>query len=91
LTEIFLGELREKHDVDDAIFLVDDADWLKTSLQRHGLDFRYELHGNRNSVERVFPEVKHRTSSFSNCFSHVEPGTAETWLRTFAVWHNAAN
>ena len=91
LTEIFLGELREKHDVDDAVFLVDDADWLKTALQRHGLDFRYELHGNRNSVERIFREVKRRTSSFSNCFSHVEPETAETWLRTFAVWHNAAN
>jgi len=91
LTEIFLRELREKHDVDDAVFLVDDADWLKTALQRHGLDFRYELHGNRNSVERVFREVKRRTSSFSNCFSHVEPETAETWLQTFAVWHNAAN
>ncbi|SDK11179.1 Transposase (or an inactivated derivative) [Halovenus aranensis] len=53
LTEIFLHELREKHDV-DAVFLVDDADWLQTALQRHGLDFRYELHGNRNSIERVF-------------------------------------
>jgi putative transposase len=91
LTEIFLHELREKHDVDDAVFLVDDADWLQTALQRHGLDFRYELHGNRNSIERVFREVKRRTSSFSNCFSHVEPETAETWLQAFAVWHNAAN
>jgi len=91
LTEIFLRELREKHNVDDAVFLVDDADWLQTALQRHGLDFRYERHGNRNSVERVFREVKRRTSSFSNCFSHVEPNTAENWLQTFAVWHNATN
>ncbi len=91
LTEIFLRELREKHDVDDAVFLVDDADWLQTALQRHSLDFKYKRHGNRNSVERVFRAVKRRTSSFSNCFNHVEPETAETWLQTFAVWHNATN
>ncbi|WP_096391572.1 IS6 family transposase [Halopenitus persicus] len=91
VTEIFLRELREKHDVDDTLFLVDDADWLQTALQRHGLDFRYERHGNRNSVERIFREIKRRTSSFSNCFSHVDPSTAETWLHTFAVWHNATN
>lgn len=53
----FFGELREKHDVDDAVFLLDDADWLQTALERHGLDFRYERHGNRNSIERVFREV----------------------------------
>ncbi|PSQ44518.1 IS6 family transposase, partial [Halobacteriales archaeon SW_7_68_16] len=29
--------------------------------------------------------------SFSNCFSHVEPETAESWLQTFARWHNATN
>ncbi|WP_246988309.1 IS6 family transposase [Halorientalis marina] len=91
LTEIFLRELCEKHAVDDAVFLVDGADWLKTVLQRHGLDFRYERHGNRNSVECVLREVKRRTSSFSNCFSHVEPDTAETWLQTFAVWWNSLN
>ena len=30
LTEIFLSELREKHDVETAVFLVDDAQWLQT-------------------------------------------------------------
>lgn len=58
LTPTLGAQYREKYDVDDAVFLVDDADWLKTALQRHGLNFRYELHGNRNSVERVFREVK---------------------------------
>jgi transposase-like protein len=91
LTETFLRELREERDVNDAMFLVDDADWLKTALQRHGPDFRHELHGNRNSIERVFREVKRRISSFPNCFIYVEPETAETWLRASAVWHNAAN
>ncbi|PSP83316.1 IS6 family transposase, partial [Halobacteriales archaeon QS_6_64_34] len=31
----------------------------------------------RNAVERVFREVKRRTSSFSNCFSNAEAETAD--------------
>ena len=38
----------------NAVFLVDGATPLKGACTRHGLDFRYEGHGNRNSVERVF-------------------------------------
>ncbi|MFC6767627.1 IS6 family transposase [Natrinema soli] len=91
LTERFLQELTEKHDLDDAVFLVDGAKHLQTALRRSGLRFRYEKHGNRNSVERVFREIKRRTSSFSNCFSHSQPSTAESWLQAFAVWHNATN
>ncbi|MFB6101750.1 MAG: IS6 family transposase, partial [Haloplanus sp.] len=26
----------------------------------------------------------------SNCFSHVDPATAETWLQAYAVWWNHA-
>jgi transposase-like protein len=84
----FLAELREKHNVDDAQFLVDDAAPLKDACSRHGLDFRYERHGNRNSVQRVFREVKRRTSSFSNCFSHTERETADKWLQAFAFAWN---
>jgi len=91
LTEIFLRELRQKHDVEDAVFLVDGASHLHAALQRAGLRFQTERHGNRNAVERIFREVKRRTSSFSNCFSHVEPETAEKWLQSFARWHNAPN
>ena len=91
LTEHFLQELREKHDVENAVFLVDGAKHLHAALHRVGLRFQYERRGNRNSVERVFREVKRRTSSFSNCFSHVDPATAETWLQSFARWHNAPN
>jgi len=36
-------------------------------------------------------ELKRRTSSFSNCSSHVHPETAESWLQTVVLWHNAAN
>ena len=89
LTEIFLRKLREKHDVSDAVFLVDGARHLQTALRRSGLRFRDERHGNRNSVDRVFREVKRRTSSFSNTSSHVDQETAETWLQSFSVWHNS--
>ncbi|MDZ7745447.1 MAG: IS6 family transposase [Halobacteriales archaeon] len=88
LAHSFFRELREKHDVDDAVFLVDGATPLKDACNRHGLRFRYEKHGNRNSVERVFREVKRRTSSFSNCFSNADADTADDWLRSFAFAWN---
>ena len=91
LTEIFLRELRQKHDVETAVFLVDGAKHLQTALQRAGLRFQMCRHGTRNAVERIFRELKRRTSSFSNCFSHVKPETAENWLQSFACWHNAPN
>ena len=84
----FFTELREKHDVDDVVFLIDGSLSLKDACSRHGLDFRYEKHGNRNSVERVFREVKRRTSSFSNCFSNAEAETADDWLKSFSFAWN---
>jgi len=91
ITEMFLGELKEKHDVDNALFLVDGAPWLQTACDRHGLRFQHVTHGNRNAVERVYREVKRRTSSFSNTFSHADPTTAESWLLAHARWHNSLN
>jgi putative transposase len=88
LSHRFLAELREKHGVDDAVFLIDGAPQLKDACSRHGLDFRIERHGNRNSVERVFREVKRRTTSFSNCFSNADADTADDWLRSFAFAWN---
>ena len=88
ITEMFLSELRDKHLVDDAFFLVDSAPWLQAALHRHGLDYRYEKHGNRNSVERVFRELKRRTNQSSNCFSHAEAETVENWLQAFAFAWN---
>jgi Transposase and inactivated derivatives len=64
IADQFFANLREKHDVDDAIFLVDGAVPLQQACRKRDLDFRYERHGNRNSVERVFREVKRRTTSF---------------------------
>ena len=84
----FFAELREKHDLDDAVFLVDGDKSLNYAYQRHGLDFKYERHGNRNSVERIFQEVKRRTSSLSNCFSNARAETADRWLMSFVFAWN---
>ena len=81
LTEMFLVELREKHLVDDALFLVDGAPWLKAACHHQNLQFQHDTHGNRNSVERVFKGVKRRTEAFANHFRHTNPGTVETWLQ----------
>jgi len=91
LTEIFLRELRQKHNVESAVFLVDGAQHLQTALARAGLRFQTERDGNWNAIKRIFRELKRRTSSFSNCFSHVELQTAENWLQAFVAWFNAPN
>jgi len=90
LTMLFLRELQQQVPVTQATILVDDAHHLKAALSRLGLRFQMRYHGNRNAVERVFREIKRRTSSFSNTFSHVQPTTAERWLQAFAVWWNHA-
>ena len=88
IADQFFAELREKHDVDDATFLVDGAVPLQRACRKHSLGFRYERHGIRNGVERVFREVKRRTVCFSNCFSNAEAETADEWLRSFAFAWN---
>jgi hypothetical protein len=87
---LFSRELQQIVPVTQATILVDNAHHLKAALSRLGLQFQMHRHGNRNAVERVFREVKRRTSSFSNTFSHVQPTTAEQWLQAFAVWWNHA-
>jgi len=84
----FFAELYEKHDVDSAVFLINGSHSLKDACRRHSLDFRYEKYGNRNSIERVFRELKRRTISFSNCFNNAEAETANDWLRSFAFTWN---
>jgi transposase-like protein len=84
----FFTQLREKHDVDDAEFLIDGSSSLAAACDRHNLNYRCEKHGKRNSVERVFREVKRRTIAFSNCFSNATRKTADEWLRRFAFAWN---
>jgi len=88
LTERFLRELRAKHDVEDALSLVDGAPWLQAALHRYDYRFQHETHGNRKAVERVFKEIKWRTNQFANLFPHASAESAESWLQTLAfVWN----
>jgi transposase-like protein len=84
----FFHELREKHDVDDAVFLVDGAPWLQAALRRHGLRFQHVTHGNRNAIERLYKEIKRRTKQFANHFRNADPTTAESWLLAQAFYQN---
>jgi transposase-like protein len=58
LTEMFLIKLREKHLVDDAIFLFDGTLWLQVAWYHHSLRFQHVTRGNRNPVERVFKRAQ---------------------------------
>jgi transposase-like protein len=88
-TRWFLDELHRRYQLDDVLFLVDDANYLGPVLAEDGYRFQILAHGNRNAIERVFWEVERRTSSFANSFSHVELETAEEWIEAFAVYHNS--
>ena len=88
-TRWFLDELHRRYQLDDVVFLVDDAEYLGPVLAEDGYRFQMVPHGNRNAIERVFWEVERRTSSFANSFSHVTLETAESWLEAFAVYHNS--
>ena len=53
-TRWFLTELHRRYQLDDAEFLVDDADYLGPVLAEDGYRFRVIRRGNRNAIERVF-------------------------------------
>jgi transposase-like protein len=91
VASIFLGELKQKHEVEDAEFLVDGAPWLHAALHRHGLRFQHVTHGNRNAIERVFKELKRRTKQFTNHFRRADPDTVESWLQALAFSQNQLN
>ena len=77
-TRWFLDELHRRYQLDDVLFLVDDADYLGPVLAEDGYRFQVISHRNRNAIERVFREVERRTSSFANSFGHVTLETAES-------------
>jgi putative transposase len=66
LTQIFLHKLREKHDIDTAVFRFYGAQHNQTELHRSGLGFQICRYGNQNAVERFFQELKRRIWPFSN-------------------------
>jgi len=88
IAQQFLTEIGKKHDISETVFLIDGAWSLQAACHRAGYDFRYEKHGNRNTVERVFREIKRRTVYFSNCFSNASAETADDWIRSFSFAWN---
>ncbi len=44
IAQQFLTEIGEKHDVSEAVFLIDGAESLHAACRRIGYDFRYEKH-----------------------------------------------
>ncbi|WP_144906574.1 IS6 family transposase [Halobellus captivus] len=85
LAHSFLTQLAEKYDIEDAVFLVDGSHSLQDACHRHGYGFRYEKHGTRNIVERVFRDKERQNICFSNCFSNADAETADDWLKSFRL------
>ncbi len=88
IAQQFLTEVGEKHDVSETVFLIDGSQSLHAACHRAGYDFRYEKHGNRNAVERVFREIKRRNICFSNCFSNATAETADNWVKPLSFAWN---
>jgi transposase-like protein len=57
-TRWFLDELHRRYQLDNVLFLVDDADYLGSVLAGDGYRFQLLSHGNRNAIERVSWEDK---------------------------------
>ena len=54
----FLGLLHRRWNLTEVTVLVDNATYLTSVLADDGYRFRYEPAGNRNSIKRVFRDIK---------------------------------
>ena len=88
-TRCFLAEPHQRYRLDSVEFLVDDAEYLVSVLNKDGYRFQMISQRNRNAIERVFWEIERRTSSFATGFNYVELQTVESWLQALAVRHNS--
>jgi len=84
----FFAELRDKHDVDDASFLVDGAAPLQRAVAN-----TVSISDTNDMEIGTAPNIsiarqKNRTIRFSNRFSNAETATANEWLRSFAFARN---
>ncbi|WP_396613917.1 IS6 family transposase (plasmid) [Haloferax sp. S1W] len=81
----FLHRLSEKHDLSDAVFLVDGYGY-QTSLSRLGVSGRLD-YVERNLIEKWFHTLKMRVDRFHNSWvgSH---GSVREWFIQFAQYYN---
>ncbi|GGN24642.1 IS6 family transposase [Halarchaeum nitratireducens] len=81
----FLHDLREKHDLSDAVFLVDQFGY-RTALVRVGLNGRVD-YTDRNLIEQWFHTLKMRIDRFHNSWVGSRLSARE-WLEQFAHYYN---
>jgi len=58
LTEMFLRELRQKHDIETAVFPVESAIHPELGVPELASRFQTRRHGNRNALERMLSIAK---------------------------------
>jgi putative transposase len=81
----FLHGLREKHDLSDAVFLVDQFGY-RTALSRLGLNGRVD-YTDRNRIEKWFHTLKMRIDRFHNSWVGSR-ASAREWLEQFMHYYN---
>jgi putative transposase len=81
----FLHRLREKHDLSDAVFLVDQFGY-RTALSRLGLNGRID-YADRNLIEKWFHTLKMRIDRFHNSWVGSR-ASAREWLEQFVHYYN---
>ncbi|WP_254547290.1 IS6 family transposase [Halomarina pelagica] len=81
----FLHGLREKHDLSDATFLVDQFGY-RTALSRLGLSGRFD-YTDRNPIEKWFHTLKMRIDRFHTSWVGSRSSVRE-WLERFMHYYN---
>ena len=81
----FLHQLTEKHDLDEAVFLVDGYGNL-TSISRLGLSGQLD-YVDRNRIEKWFHTLKMRVDHFYNSRMGSR-ASAREWVEQFAHYYN---
>jgi len=81
----FLHGLREKHDLSDAVFLVDQFGY-RTALARLGLNGRVD-YTDRNLIEKWFHTLKMRIDRFHNSWVGSR-SSAREWFEQFVHYYN---
>ncbi|AAG20929.1 MULTISPECIES: IS6 family transposase [Halobacterium] len=81
----FLHGLREKHDLSDAVFLVDQFGY-RTALSRLGLNGRVD-YIDRNLIEKWFHTFKMRIARFHNSWVGSR-ASAREWIEQFVHYYN---
>ncbi|WP_458209721.1 IS6 family transposase [Haladaptatus sp. NG-SE-30] len=82
---VFLSELAEKHDLSDAMFLVDGYGY-RTALFRIGLSGQLD-YTERNLIEKWFHTLKMRIDRFHTSWVGSRP-SVQRWLEQFVHYYN---